>query len=84
MLPSRYWDYAMNSIYPWQQFYERALLETDRSRLPVLIRAAQAAIDVRVSQLRLDSHPSPREQQAIEDAVAGLRVLGHECDSKVN
>ena len=71
----------MNSTYVWQQFYERAILETDRSRLPILIQAARAAMDVRIEQLRSESHASPAEQEAIADALTGLRVLTQEVGS---
>jgi hypothetical protein len=68
-------------MYGWQQCYQDAILETDRSRLPILIRAAHAAIEQRLQQLQ-DHHPaSPEERQAITDAIAGLRVLKHEADS---
>ena len=67
--------------YGWQRFYEEAILETDRSRLPVLIRAAQAAIDARMRQLKSDHGASAEERQAITDALAGLRVLGRETSS---
>lgn len=39
-------------------------VETDPSRLPVLIRAAHAAIDARVEQLEDDHHASTGEPQA--------------------
>ena len=35
----------MSPAYGWQRSYEEAVLETDRSRLPILIRVARAAID---------------------------------------
>lgn len=59
----------------WQRFYEAAILETDRTRLPQLLRSAQAAIDARVEQLRADQQDHAAERQAIADALAGLRVL---------
>jgi hypothetical protein len=69
----------MYSPYAWQQFYRQAILETDRSRLPVLVRAARAAINVRVEQLRVAPEASDTERQAIEDALAGLRILEQEA-----
>ena len=71
----------MHSVYAWQQYYEQAILETNRSRLPVLVRAARAAIEVRVDQLRSTSDGSATERQAIEDALAGLRLLEKESKS---
>ena len=66
-------------MYGWQRFYEAAVLETDRKRLPVLIQAAHAAIDARMEQLEC-AHGSGEERQAIEDALAGLHVLRQEVD----
>jgi hypothetical protein len=65
----------------WRHFYEEAVVETDRRRLPVLIRAAHAAIDARVEQLRKDHRTSAEELQALEDALAGLHVLTREAES---
>jgi hypothetical protein len=59
----------------WQRFYEAAILETTRARLPERIQTAQAAIDARIEQLRVDHHNSDEERQAIADALTGLRIL---------
>jgi hypothetical protein len=64
--------------YKWQRHYEAAILETDRSRLPSLIKAAHAAIDARLEDFRLNHGGTPDEQQAIADALNGLRVLQKE------
>jgi len=70
----------VSPAYGWQRSYEEAVLETDRSRLPILIRAARAAIDARIAQLT-HAHPaSAEERQAIADALASLRVLKREAD----
>jgi hypothetical protein len=61
--------------YAWQRHYEVAILETDRTRLPDLITAAQAAIDARIAQIRAMHDGTPEEHQAIEDARHGLRIL---------
>ena len=71
----------MSPLYDWRRFYEEAVVETDRGRLPVLIRAARAAIDARMEQLQQDRKTSPEELQALEDALAGLRILKREADS---
>jgi len=68
----------MDRTYEWQRQYEAAILETDRSRLPELIRAAQAKIEARIAELRSDHNTSPEEEQAIADAVAGLNILRKE------
>jgi hypothetical protein len=64
----------MVSKYAWRQHNEAALLETDRARLPQLIRTAQSMIDARVKELRLDHDASRDERDAISDARAGLNV----------
>ena len=68
----------MTQSYGWQHCYEAAILETDRSRLPNLIKAAQAAIDARVEQLHADHEGTPEERLALSDALAGLSVLRRE------
>jgi hypothetical protein len=68
----------MTQSYGWQRYYEAAILETDRSRLPKLIKDAQAAIDARVEELRDNHGDTPEEQRALADALAGLRVLRRE------
>lgn len=68
----------MGPPFGWQRFYQDAILETDPSRLPVLIRAAHAAIDARVEQLKNDHHASAEERQAIADDLVSLQVLKRE------
>jgi hypothetical protein len=68
----------MTQNYGWQRYYEAAILETDRLRLPKLIKDAQAAIDARVEQLRENHGGTPEEQLALADALAGLGVLRRE------
>jgi hypothetical protein len=69
----------MDRTYDWQQPYEAAILETDRTRLPRLIAEAQAAIDARLAALRPYSDSKAddldEEKQAIADAQAGIRIL---------
>ena len=50
------------------------MLEVDRKKLPERVAAAEAAIYERLQQISQDSHHDT-ERQAIEDALAGLRVL---------
>ena len=68
----------MSSPYPWQQHYEAAILETDRSRLPARIKVAQDAINSRIEQIRSDHQGTEQEREAIADALAGIRVLREE------
>jgi hypothetical protein len=62
-------------LYPhWQHEYQAAVLEVDRKKLPERVAAAEAAIYERLQQISQDSHHDT-ERRAIEDAMAGLRVL---------
>jgi len=69
---------ATNEKYEWQRHYEAAILETDRTRLPQLINAAQAAIDARIEDIRLNHSGTADEEQALANALDGLRVLQKE------
>jgi hypothetical protein len=68
----------MTRGYAWQRLYQRAIVETDPSRLPLLIGAARAVITMRSEQLRNDSPESREERQSLDDALASLRVLKQE------
>jgi hypothetical protein len=62
-------------LYPeWQAEYQAALLELDPKRLFEQVTAAETAI---FNRLQAMSHTSDghAERQAIEDALASLRVL---------
>ena len=62
-------------LYPeWQAEYQAALLELDPKRLFERVMAAETAI---FNRLQAMSHTSDghAERQAIEDALASLRVL---------
>jgi hypothetical protein len=59
--------------YAWQRPFEAAILETDRTKLPALIEAAQAAIDARRAEM--NGTGTPAELHAIEEARSGLRIL---------
>ena len=63
-------------LYPkWQNEYQAALLELDRKRLLERVTAAETAIFNRIQAI-LPSHAA--ERQAIEDALANLRVIRRE------
>ena len=79
-------ELSISTNYDWQQHYEAAILETDRSLLPQRITEAQAAIDQRVAELhsrQLSNNCEfdgtalrlAEEEQAIADALAGIRIL---------
>jgi hypothetical protein len=61
--------------YPeWQNEYAAALVEPDREKLPQRVAAAETSIYKRLQQISQGSDDQA-ERQAIEDAVAGLRIL---------
>ena len=65
--------------YSWEEIYEAAVLETDFSRLPERIKAAQAAIDSRMKQMQGDHDGTPAERAAIQGALTGIRILKREA-----
>ena len=61
--------------YPeWQEPYQQALLEPDEEQLSARVAAAEMAISNRLRALAGNSNHHA-ERQAIEDALASLRVL---------
>jgi hypothetical protein len=50
------------------------------SKLPGLIQAALAAINARLEQMRLDHGGTLEEEEAIADALSGIRVLQKEIN----
>jgi hypothetical protein len=68
-------DSSFAYSYPeWQPEYQAALLELDSKKLPTLVVAAETAIFKRLQAITQSSDHQP-ERQAIEDALATLRVL---------
>ena len=62
-------------LYPeWQNQYRAALLELDRQKLSERVTAAEAAIYQRLQAISQNSDHQA-ERQAIEDAMAVLRLL---------
>jgi hypothetical protein len=62
-------------LYPeWQREYLAALLELDSQKLKERVEAAESAIFKRLQSIS-HSPDNDAERQAIEDAIAGLRVL---------
>ena len=63
-------------LYPeWQNEYQVALLELDRKKLLERVKAAESAIFNRIQAI---SPTLAVERQAIEDALANLRVIRRE------
>jgi hypothetical protein len=68
----------MTNQYNWQEKYQEALLETDRSQLMARIIAAQAAVNTRLRETQTDHKSTTEETQALIDAMHGLQTLRHE------
>jgi hypothetical protein len=62
-------------LYPeWQEAYRAALLELDPQKLPKRVEVAETAIFKRLQAISKAPN-SKAERQAIEDALASLRML---------
>lgn len=59
----------------WMDVYKAAILETDWSKIEGRIQAADCAISARLHEFSLNHGGTPEENQAIQDASNGLRVL---------
>lgn len=57
----------------WQRLYEAAMLEADRTALPVRVQAAKTAIHTRIVELRT-AEPT-EEDSRLEDALKMLDAL---------
>jgi hypothetical protein len=68
----------------WMDAYKAAILETDWSKIEERIQVADSAIGARLHQFSLNHGGTPQENQAIRDALAGLRVLRHEVAEHAN
>ena len=67
---------APKILYPkWQNEYQVALLELDRKKLLERVTAAETAIFNRIQAI---SPEHIAERQAIEDALANLRIIRRE------
>lgn len=66
---------AQALMYPeWQEPLQQALLELDKDRLKARIATAEIAVFSRLQALTQGPY-HPAERQALEDALATLRVL---------
>jgi len=74
----------MKADYAWEGLYETAVLETDDEKLQKCIRAAKAAIDVRLQEIQLDHGGTPEERRAITDALTGLNALRRELERRTH
>jgi len=67
------------SVYEWEETFNTALMEKDRSKLPERIDAAQTALNRRLEEMKLnEGDGSPEERQAIRNAQLGINLLKEE------
>jgi hypothetical protein len=59
----------------WHRVYQAALFETDEREVPVRIAEAEQAIVQRAKELFDSAADSIEENEALEDALYGLRAL---------
>jgi hypothetical protein len=59
----------------WHSLYQAALFETDRTKIPERIDAAEKAILDRVKELFVVSADHIEEDQILDDALYALRAL---------
>jgi hypothetical protein len=72
----------MRADYVWDESYKTAVLETDDKNLGDRIHVAKGAIDARLQELQSDHGGTPKERQAITDALGGLQVLRRELERR--
>jgi hypothetical protein len=67
----------------WEKLYQAAILETDWSKIEGRIQIAESAIKAKLHEISLNHSGTPEENQAVNDALAGLRVLRHDVAERV-
>ena len=72
----------MTETYKWQEVYRAALLETDWSKIEEKIQLAEDEIRVRLHEFSMNHGGTPKENQAIEDALHGLDSLRKEVAAR--
>jgi hypothetical protein len=68
----------MTTNYAWQDLYRSALIELRPEELRLRIREAEAAIQLRFTEVDRNDSSYAEELLALSDAVRGLRVLAAE------
>ena len=69
------------TVYKWTEVYKAALLETDWTKMEERLKVVEDALDERKREFALDHGGSPEENEAIENAIRGLRVLRREVEA---
>ncbi len=57
----------------WKTLYRAAILESNKTLLPVRVSAAEEAVIARGREIFFD-HGTPEEKEALEDALYALRA----------
>lgn len=68
-------DTPPTKLREWRALYTAALFETDQSRIPERIAEAERAIVARARELFAAGSDTIEEDQALDDALYGLRAL---------
>ena len=68
----------MTTQFSWIEFYKAAVLETDWTKMEERIQAAEAALHKRKKEFDLNHGGTPKENQAIQDALNALNILRRE------
>jgi hypothetical protein len=66
---------TLTRVDPWHELYKAALFETDKKKIPARIADAERAIVARARELFFSSTDNIEEDQALDDALYGLRAL---------
>ncbi|PYU19348.1 MAG: hypothetical protein DMG30_24525 [Acidobacteria bacterium] len=70
------------TVYEWEETFNAAMMETDRSKRQERIDVAQTAINRRIEEIKLNAGDgSPEESAAIRNAQLGLNLLREEVSS---
>ena len=65
----------MSTAFNWHESYRAALLETDWTKMQERLQAAESEIRERKRVLSMDHGGTPEENQAIADALKGMKSL---------
>ena len=68
----------MITQFSWHEFYKAAVFETDWTKMVERIQAAEAALQKRKKEFDPNHGGTPKENQAIQDALDALNILRKE------